>query len=130
MLRLFQVKYVLTFHQPNNQTQTRGMTQISQEIPAIPFSLNPIEDEAKHPKARSAKEVKQEILGLEEEIQNRKSLIAASSRTSRDMAGIDINKLAANGSSEVIRKARERLVILNEELANINSAVEVEKVTE
>lgn len=101
------------------------MTVISEQtVPSVPFSLQPIEGGDNHLKVRTAEDVEREISELEGEIKRRQQLIAASSKTSnRDIPGIDLNKLIANGSGKVIKDAKERLALLNTELEKmINSA--------
>ncbi|MEZ4103486.1 MAG: hypothetical protein R3B55_02975 [Candidatus Paceibacterota bacterium] len=107
------------------------MTVISEQtVPSVTFSLQPIEDGDNHLKVRTVEDVEREISELEGEIKRRQQLIAASSKTSnRDIPGIDLNKLIANGSGKVIKDAKERLALLKTELKNINSASTAENVS-
>jgi hypothetical protein len=102
------------------------MTAIPRQVvPSLPFPLTAIEEDGNQPKERSAEKVRQEISVLEDEIQQRRHTIAASSRTSqKGIPGIDLNKLVANGSGKAIEEAEKKLATLNAELEAINSNAE------
>ncbi len=105
------------FHKPS---KTKIMTLTRANIPSIvPDSLHtrPIEA-GDRPPLRSVSEIRQQIQTVEAEIQGHMNLVAAASRSSRkgSPAGIDLNRLVANGRGPALEKAREKLGALQKEL--------------